>query len=456
MMPTNNGTNGTGNGNSSNMAPATVGNIDATEAPRGFELIQPIPTPATGTGTNQQTKQKTSPTAAAKIALETQTESHHPAIQSILLPSARVIQDLRHKAFAKKNIIKKMEEEDDFVPHSARLNYQVKFADVTLKSIEPQRKKALEDQAQAAVVAFQAAIKGIIINAAKEDLAAYHACILEKTVDLIHKVTDTFITAEGITGTTVDATAYNCIYHHQAHLFQHYKDNPSVCITKYCDTYDVDVDQVQVNLPDLEQHFDTNEQHLAAVEAHNQAMQDPKMRGNLKLNRILTCALVTPYTAYVNQSEENKRALELKKKIVALLEGPATEATAMEVDQELPTDRPTLSAMINHAITQATAPLKQQINELKKKSAPKPQPSKENPTPRGRTQPGASPKKKSGQQTQPQNSRPRSRSRGSSVGSRNSGSGKGKQKKQQQRPKGKSKRRSNRRRGSSNTRNNRS
>ena len=64
-----------------------------------------------GTTTNSKAKQKTSPMAAAKEVLETRTKSHHEAITTIALPLAQQLLSYRHKAWLKKQAIKKMEED---------------------------------------------------------------------------------------------------------------------------------------------------------------------------------------------------------------------------------------------------------------------------------------------------------------------------------------------------------
>ena len=397
-------------------------------------------------------------TQAAKIALETITESHHPAIATIILPIAKEIQDLRHKAYNKKQIIKKMEEEADFIPTSVRLKFTLKFADVTLKRMDEERKNSLETEAREATAAYQATMKGIIISAAKEELKASHAEVLEKTVELVHKATDTFITAEGIKDATVHDKAWNIMHHYGARLFKHHKQDLPTIQTKYIDVYQLEDATQPIALPNINREYDTPQARAQALATYNQNSSTPTLMGHLKLKKILEDVLVVPFNQCLTQIEENQRAIALKKKLVTLMEGPATEAAAMEIDQEMPTDRPTLQALITHAVREATAPLQKEITQLKKQPAPRNNSHGQSFTQRGRAKSGASNKKKSDKKSNQQSSntprkpRPRSRSRGVSVDSRGNASGGGKQNKRN----GGSRRSSNRKSNNSNSRNNRS
>ena len=151
-----------------------------TRSPKRVRIEEPETAyySATGAGNTPKAKPKTSPTAAAKEALEKATKSHHEAITTIGLPHALKVQTFRHQAYAKKNAIKKMEEEDDFIPHSVRIKPKLVFADETLKGMDPQGKKTLEDAAHAEVVNFQQRYKKIVIEAAKE-CWMYISCRLE-------------------------------------------------------------------------------------------------------------------------------------------------------------------------------------------------------------------------------------------------------------------------------------
>ena len=439
-----------------------------TRSPKRVRIEEPDAyNSATGAGTNtQKAKPKTSPTAAAKEALEKATKSHHEAITTIGLPHALKVQTFRHQAYAKKNAIKKMEEEDDFIPHSVRIKPKLVFAEETLKGMDPQRKKNLEDAAHAEVVNFQQRYKKIVIEAAKEDLAAFRNRMVETTVELLYQVTDTFITAEGITTTTVQTLSYNAIFNYGKHLFEYFHQDPALIVQRFVDKYSIDTD-TGIEIPNLldDQGNDlTGEALRDAVVEKEEALEDPRLRQIEQLVHTLGDYLREPAEAYYEQLEANKIQLELKRKLTELRDSMATQATAMDIDQEAPVDRRTLSALIHQEVHKATEPLKRELTKLKKKnSASPPKDTNQNPTQRGRVMPGASNKKKSGKQNTNQNSRPRSRSRGSSVGSRNSGTGGGKKKKQQpkkqqqQRKKnGNSNGRSNKRNGNSNTRNTRS
>ena len=413
---------------------------------------------------SQPPGKKTSPSAAAKAALDILSESHHPDLASIILPYGRTIQSLRHRAINKRNILRKMEEEDDLVPKSIKLKIELIFAKDAIKKIPQERKTTLETELATAITAFQTTAKQTIIKAAQEELKAFHATIIDETVDLIHDTTDAFIAEQGITGCTVHDKAWNIIHHYRSSLFVHHKQEVGLVEmiqTRYIDQYKLDEQLPElIELPDLTIQYDTPQAQATARAEYKTNSNTPQLKGHLKLKRILEDTLVVPYSQYLHQLDENQRQLALKQRMIALREGPATEATMMEIDQEMPADRQTLQTMIDNAVHQKTKKLELEVSQLKKAAA-KPQ-SHTQPRgqtqQRGRTKPGASPKKKSGnqkqQQQQPNNRkqnqrrRSNSRSRESSVGSRSNASGQGQPNRRTNNSSGRSK-------GKNNTSNNR-
>jgi hypothetical protein len=220
------------------MPPATANQGTARQAKR----VRTDPM-ATNSGDNNNTTkrkpgQRSSPSQAAMIALETQSESHHPAIASICLPVAKAIQQLRYKAQRKKGILKKMEEEVDYIPHSLRLNVALQHSEEALDMMTEQEKEHITNQMTAVTEACKTSGKVVIITSNKIDLKAFHWKIKSLTVELIHNATSTFITAEGIEGTTeqdIHNKAWQIIHHHGDHLFKHHNEGTVYIQQAYID-----------------------------------------------------------------------------------------------------------------------------------------------------------------------------------------------------------------------------
>ncbi len=210
-----------------------------------------------------------------------------------------------------------------------------------------------------------------------------------------------------------------------------------------------------------------------------------------KLYSILMDVLFEPYENFLRQIDLNEKALAINQVTTEVIEGRATEATAMLVDEEVPADRQQLNDLITNKVKAANKPLENQIKEQQKMIQQLIDATQKQLTTstdgnfnrRGPARPGASGKKKSGQNSNTKqkssnggnsnrnrnNRRGRSRSRsrgrsrrgssrGSSAGSRADDSSKDTR---GDRPKGRrrsasSNRRSNRSSRRSNTRNNRS
>jgi hypothetical protein len=412
------------------------------------------------TTTNRgNTGKKTSPTQAAKIALETQSESHHPAMASICLPLGKAILELHLKALHKKEVIRKMEEEDDHIPHSLRINVGLQHSEEALEMMTPLEKEHLTNQLKVVNDTYKREGKKVIIESNKMDLKAFHLKVKSLTVELIHNATSTFITAEGIEGTTPADThnkAYNLMDHHGNHLFKHHKHGKVFVQQFYLDKYELEDNPTVIELPDLTAAYANAEEQEEARQLLKTNSNYPEMRYNLKLKKILEDTLIIPYNQFLLQKEQNARELALKQKLVALMEGQATEATAMELDEEMPTDRQTLKLLLEEsaliAAKRATAPLQKEIAQLRRQAAKEKQPNPKA-NQRGRQGGGASNKKKSGNQQQPNqkknSNRSRSTNRSSSTGARDAATTKGNSKK-----KGKSRGPSNRKNTSSGTRGN--
>ena len=327
-----------------------------------------------------------------------------------------------------------------FIPKPAKLILTMTFSDVALKKIKPERKAELETELKNAVKTFQDSTKRIFILAAREEINALNNTIKDKTVQLIHDATSTFMIENGIEGCSVHDKAWNIMHHYGASLlFHHHKENDLLMLvqTLYCERYEILNPPEVIDLPNIRRtNFDDAGEFNAALATYNTNSNLPALQGHIKLKKILDDVLVIPFTRYTDKVEENKRHLNLQKQIVALRDGPATAATAMEIDQELPADRQTLKMLIDHAIHAKTAKLTKEIALLKKAAATTRPNNREtqNPRQRGRSTTGASNKKKSEDQSNQQqptnrrrNNRSRSKSRNSSTGSRSNASGKGKQ-----------------------------
>lgn len=289
-----------------------------------------------------------------------------------------------------------------------------------------QEKQVISNRMTVVNDTYKASGKEVIIASSKIDLKAFHWKIKSTTVDLIYNATSTFITAEGITDVEIHNKAWNLMDHHGDLLFKHHKATKAEVMQAYLDKYQLEDNPQVIDLPDLTAEYMNAEAQEQARQRHQAHSEYPEMKGNLKLKKVLEDTLVIPYDQFIKQIEQNNTDLALKQKLVALLEGGATEDATMELDNEMPTDRRTLELLLDErstaACNKATSPLKKQIAQLKKQLAKEDKKDTPNPRQRGRGKGGASNKKKSGKQQNPKNNRGRSNSRGKSPGSNRSGS----------------------------------
>ena len=121
----------------------------------------------------------------------------------------------------------------------------------------------------------------------------------------------------------------------------------------------------------------------------------------MQLRDLLESVLYHPWHHFLEQNDENHRLLEIKKISNEAIEGKATEATAMLVDNEVPADHQQLNDLITKAVQKATQPLQKQLEQQTRRMNSL-QLNDSNFEKRGRS-PGASPKKKSGTPKAPKN-----------------------------------------------------
>lgn len=371
----------------------------------------------TNEGKSRGNSQKISPTDKAQMELERHIASRPMELQTLMLHHGKEFITLNRAYFNKKNSIKRMNNDADYIPRSAKVELQLSC----LKSTNERRSERiteLQNQANDAVIAYRAAAKTVIIAAAEADRETLKEDIIELICTICYNITKAHIASRGQTCDPTTKLRSLFANHNTRKLAEFFNYTGVQFFERYKTVHNMQVLPEAVVIPEIDADA-PNYERAAQMEAAHNAQQNVANLHNDELLDLLESVLYHPWKAFLAQSDENQRLLEIKKVSTAAMETRAADAAAMLIDQEMPADRQQLKDLIANAIKQATEPLQLQIAEQHKQLqhlSSSPQKSNR----RGPPSRGASDKKKSNQpsnrQSGKQTSRPRRQSRSASRG----------------------------------------
>ena len=298
-----------------------------------------------------------------------------------------------------------MENEAEYIPKSAKIKFTIQFTDDT-KTRAPQRVNELETEAKAAVDAFQAAAKQVIINSCKLEQATLHKAIQDACCKTIYQIIKSRLASVGHSDENPHLVFANLLAH--VALDDLLEAIPNLTRQQLATHYRI-INSVP-SLPNAvqypsEPHDDaSDEERAATLQAQYQVQQLPSMIHIQDLTTKLKDVILHPWTAYIQQHDENQRLLAVKKVATELKTADSSEATSMEIDQEAPLSAKQMTDLINTAVKKATQPLQAQLNQLQSAQSNSPKNNKRGP------KKGASKKKSKGS----------NRSRSPSINSRSS------------------------------------
>ena len=350
-----------------------TGSRSSTRAPRTTAAATPTPPPTPGTRTSpvnvdDQPKRaridasvitpgmpQRSPLAAAEELVASHVESLHDGIATLLLTRGREYLALSQRLFYKEKNKVRMEQDDTYIPVSARVNFTLQVVKEAKESTDFQ---TLQDSTALIIKRHQEELKQCILESIAIDIKALRMALNQHLCQSLYSVTSLFHIAQGLhvkhTHLTVDAL----LDKYSTTLLKHTGITATAFRRLYIVTLDYDLDQTQEGLP------------------------SNKM-GEIK--RALESVFVLSWDLYLRQVSENQLSISLKKEAKATLLTDKTVAATMELDKELPADRLQLQELIRKEATILARTLVKQEVSSQLRSAKNEQ--------RGR--PSASQKKKS-------------------------------------------------------------
>ena len=329
------------------------------------------------TGNSSATKVKT-PKALALASIEGHAASLHPQVSKIILSYANRIIDIFHKIQQKETQLSKMTDNADFVPRSARINFEfylrpeIKQTD-EFGIIQSETTDLLKD--------FQFKLKAQIIKTMKLDIDFLKNKLNTATCELIYYTSKAFhyFYNPTIVNPSVTHTVAFIIYNFGDNLLKHCSLNKHSFKQKFTEVFhDTTIQTLyspQVsnasnplnryarNIPNLSQTTNFSQDNRP-----NQSINIPEASSFIDyLRQTLESILIVPIDNYLNQVHTNKASSQLEAFSTEILYKKATAETANQMELSQSVTPQELEELIAKSTSKAVSTLSKEIQSLKSK-----------------------------------------------------------------------------------------
>ena len=284
-----------------------------------------------------------SPTKAAKDALELAVASLPTCLQPLILHFGNKIITARCKRYAKKTIMQRMEQDTSYVPCSAKAtDFNITLTNGAKEDEE--RVSFLEQQIQQAKDSYESALKNVIEECIALEIQAAKKEELQPIMDLFPAIGTAIQKLQGI----------ECNEHLQTvnalklmpTLLQYGPiENFNNFLMFYQTHHSLD-DIPNPTIRTKDDEYQTVEERANALHLHTISLQQTENKGKQIHTKCLESIVTTPTASYNKQVEENQRLLNLKKLSNEIILCKSTEDTAMELDGEGATNYEQLKDLI--------------------------------------------------------------------------------------------------------------
>jgi hypothetical protein len=266
--------------------------IDATVAPPGNSAYK-------------------TPLARAEKHIIRTTASLHEGIATLLLDLGKSHLALSHRAYTKAMNIKRMQDDEEYVPVSARIAFRLQ---VSKEAEESHEYIALQEETAQFIKGMRLELKKRVIACAKIELNTIQEQRSRHLCEAMLATCNIFHVAQGIPERDVHWTVKSILDKHSDSLLRYYNESNQDFITLYVATTGVTLKEDD----------------------------EPDYEPPVEIHRTSEDVFVTSWAMYLHQTETNKISLTLKKRVKETLLAKKTANATMTVDDELPADRQTL------------------------------------------------------------------------------------------------------------------
>ena len=272
-----------------------------------------------------------SPTKAAKDALEMAVASLPTSLQPLILHFGHKIITAHCKRYAKKSIMQRMEQDTSYVPRSAKAT-DFKITLSAGAKEDEERLSFLEQQMQQAKDSYESSLKSVIEECIGLEIQAAKTEESQLIMDLFPAIGKAI---QYLQGTDCNAHLQTVNALKMTPTLLQYAPIGNIINFLYFYQNHHTLDEVpKPTVRTMDSEYATVEERTKALQYHTASLQRPENSGIQLYMKCLECILVTPTAAYDKQVEENKRLLNVKKLSNEIIMGKTTEDTAMELDGE--------------------------------------------------------------------------------------------------------------------------
>ena len=272
-----------------------------------------------------------SPTKAAKNALELAVASLPTRLQPLILHFGNQIITARCKRYAKKSIMQRMEDDAKYIPRSAKAT-DFKITLSACAKEDKERVSFLEQQIQQAKDSYESSLKSVIEECIALEIQAAKKEESQLIMDLFPAIGKAI---QQLQGTNCDAhlQTVNALKMTPALLEYGPIENIINFLHFYRNHHTLD-ECPKATIQTMESEYATVAERTKALQYHTASLQRPENSGIQLYIKCLEGIPVTPTAAYDKQVNENKRLLNVKKLSNEIIMGKTTEETAMKLDGE--------------------------------------------------------------------------------------------------------------------------
>jgi hypothetical protein len=294
------------------------------------------------------------PMAAARQSLHAHCASLQPEIATILSKLGLERLQTLHKFSHRDTQAKKIEDDDDFIPRSARVNFALSASKLVEQDVEYTR---LSDETTAIVTAFQAALKTKIIEVAKLEVSALKTKIgSEFAVSLRLSVQACILCEPSALNLDADQVVNTLLQEYPALLLAYLDLDLGAFRALYKRTHTLLTlpAALPLVLPDpIPTHLVTTLPNQATLQVI------------AKVHRTLETTFLTPWSIYLDVQARNAISLQLKKLGDTHFTATATDVAAMAVDSEGAVEPQLIKDLIHTQVTVATRALQSELKALR-------------------------------------------------------------------------------------------
>lgn len=297
-----------------------------------------------------------SPMAIARQAIDSSVESLHPEIAIILSRLGLELLLIHHKRFSKTRRVAEFDNDEDYIPISARCNFTLKCS----KLVE-QDEEYLNLVSDTAIVVkdFQKALRSKILETTKLEVKHLQKLAIDTFAKNLHVAVKAVSLLEpNFTEADVGKIVNTLIELYGPQLFS----NLDITTDGFRATY-----RRVHSLPSLPAPFLTELPEITLTGNSQPTNLPPRAQLEFfpKLWRIVESIFISPFNLYIATVSRNDESLKLKELKEEHFGKEKTESSAMEVDQEPPADPELLKDLIAKGVDKATKKLTNEIAKLK-------------------------------------------------------------------------------------------